>query len=128
MYIETTKVAKLAEGPSSVVEPGHPTTAETRVELAEEPIPKTVAEHPKTAMNLLQEAELPKVENIVAITPKRMRMASVFVTPGFRGPKPGHEYNHQVCWDQVSPIWWIMAHDRMSYLYYITGVLYKINK
>ncbi|PWZ15065.1 hypothetical protein Zm00014a_036211 [Zea mays] len=25
--------------------------------------------------------------------------------PGFRGPKPGREHNHQVCWDQVSHIW-----------------------
>jgi hypothetical protein len=24
--------------------------------------------------------------------------------PGFRGPKPGSEHNHQVCWDQVSHI------------------------
>ena len=42
-------------------------------------------------------------------------------------PRPGREHNHQVCWDQVSHIWWIMAQDRMSHLYYITGVLYKIN-
>jgi hypothetical protein len=47
--------------------------------------------------------------------------------PGFRGPKPGREHNHQVCWDQVSHIWWIMAQDRMSHLYYIIGILYKIN-
>jgi hypothetical protein len=24
--------------------------------------------------------------------------------PGFRGPKPGREHNHQVCWYQVSHI------------------------
>jgi hypothetical protein len=24
--------------------------------------------------------------------------------PGFRGPKPGREHNHQVCWDQISHI------------------------
>jgi hypothetical protein len=47
--------------------------------------------------------------------------------PNFRGPKPGREHNHQVCWNQVSHIWWIMAQDRMSHLYYITWVLYKIN-
>jgi hypothetical protein len=40
----------------------------------------------------------------------------------------GREHNHQVCWDHVSHIWWIMAHDRMSHPYYIIGVLYKINK
>jgi hypothetical protein len=45
--------------------------------------------------------------------------------PDFRDPKPGREHNHQVCWDQVSHIWWIMTQDRMSHLYYITGVLYK---
>jgi hypothetical protein len=43
-YIETTKVPKLAEGPSSAIEPSYPTIAEARVESAEEPIPKTVAE------------------------------------------------------------------------------------
>jgi hypothetical protein len=47
--------------------------------------------------------------------------------PGFGAPRPGREHNHQVCWDQVSHIWWTMAQDRMSHLYYIIGVLYKIN-
>ena len=47
--------------------------------------------------------------------------------PGFGAPRPGREHNHQVCWDQVSHRWWIMAQDRMSHLYYIIGVLYKIN-
>jgi hypothetical protein len=46
-YIETTKVSKLAEGPSSAVEPSHPATVEARVESTEEPIPKRVAEQPK---------------------------------------------------------------------------------
>jgi hypothetical protein len=32
-----------------------------------------------------------------------------------------------VCWYQVSHIWWLMAQKRMSHLYYIIGVLYKIN-
>jgi hypothetical protein len=76
-YIETAKVLKFAEGPSSAIEPSHPATAETRVELAEEPTPKTVAERPVTAMSLLQEAELPKVQKIASITLKRRRMASV---------------------------------------------------
>jgi hypothetical protein len=76
-YIETTKVPKLAEGPSFAIEPSHPATAEARVELVEEPIPKTVAEQPETAMSLSQEAELPKVQKIASITPKRRRMASV---------------------------------------------------
>jgi hypothetical protein len=47
--------------------------------------------------------------------------------PGFGAPRPGRKHNHQVCWDQVSHIRWIMAQDRMSHLYYIIGVLYKIN-
>jgi hypothetical protein len=47
--------------------------------------------------------------------------------PDFGAPRPGREHNHQVCWDQVSHLWWIMAQDRMSHLYYIIGVLYKIN-
>jgi hypothetical protein len=75
-YIETDKVLKLAEGPSFVVEPSHPATAEARVESAEEPIQKTAAERPKT-LSSLQEAKLPKVQKIASITPRRMRMASV---------------------------------------------------
>jgi hypothetical protein len=76
-YIETTKVLKLAEGSSSSIEPSHPATAETRVESAEEPIPKTVAEQLESTMSLLQEAKLSKVQKIASITPKRRRMASV---------------------------------------------------
>jgi hypothetical protein len=60
-YIETAKVPKLAEGPSSAIEPSHSTTAEARVESAEEPILKTAAEQPKT-LSSLQEAELPKIQ------------------------------------------------------------------
>jgi hypothetical protein len=55
------------------------------------------------------------------------RKKGILSHPDFRGPKPGREHNHQVCWDQVSHIWWIMAQNRMSHLYYIIGVLYKIN-
>jgi hypothetical protein len=76
-YIETAKVLKLSEGPSSTAEPSHPTTAEARVESAEEPIPKTVAEQLESAMSLLQEAELSKVQKTASITPKRRRMTSV---------------------------------------------------
>jgi hypothetical protein len=76
-YIETTKVLKLAEGPSSAIELSLPATTEAIVESAKEPIPKTVAEQPKTAMSLLQETELPKVQKIAAITPKGRRMANV---------------------------------------------------
>jgi hypothetical protein len=70
-------VLKLAEGPSSVIEPSHPATVEARVESAKEPILKTVVEQPESAMSLLQEAELPKVQKTTSITPKRRRMASV---------------------------------------------------
>jgi hypothetical protein len=69
-------VPKLAEGPSSAIEPSHPTTAEARVESSKEPIPKTVAEQRNT-LSLSQEAKLPKVQTIASITPKRRRMASV---------------------------------------------------
>jgi hypothetical protein len=76
-YIEMAKVSKLAEGSSSAVEPSHPATAETRVESAEKPILKIIAEQPESAMSLLQEAELPKVQKTASITLKRRRMASV---------------------------------------------------
>jgi hypothetical protein len=76
-YIETAKVSKLAEGPSSDAEPSHPATVEARVESAEKPIPKTIAEQPESAMSLLQKVELPKVQKTASITPKRRRMASV---------------------------------------------------
>jgi hypothetical protein len=75
-YIETAKVPKLPEGPSFAVEPSHPATAKDMVESAEEPIPKIIAEQPKT-LSLSQEAELPKVQKIASITPKRRRMANV---------------------------------------------------
>jgi hypothetical protein len=75
-HIETAKAPKFAEGSSSAVEPSHPTTAEARVESTEEPILKTAAEQPKT-LSSLQEAELPKVQKIASITPKRRRMVSV---------------------------------------------------
>jgi hypothetical protein len=42
-------------------------------------------------------------------------------------PRPGREHNYQVCCDQVSHIWWIMAQDQMSHLYCLTEILYKIN-
>jgi hypothetical protein len=74
--IETVEVPKLAEGPSSVVESSHPATAKARVESVEEPILKIAAEQPKT-LSSLQETELPKVQKIASITPKRRRMASV---------------------------------------------------
>jgi hypothetical protein len=48
--------------------------------------------------------------------------------PGFRGTKTRAWNNHQVCWDQVSHIWWLMVQKWMSHLYYIIGVLYKIAK
>jgi hypothetical protein len=81
-HIEMAKVLKLAEGPSSAVEPSHPATAEAKVVSVEEPIPKTAAKQPKT-LSSLQEAKLPKVQKIASIIPKRRRMASVLCnTPG----------------------------------------------
>jgi hypothetical protein len=72
---ETAEEPRLAEG-SSAVESSHPATAEARVESAEETIPKIAAEQLKTSSSL-QEAELPKVQKIASITPKRRRIASV---------------------------------------------------
>jgi hypothetical protein len=46
-HIETAEVPKLAEGPSSAVESSHLSTAEARVESAEEPISKIAVEQPK---------------------------------------------------------------------------------
>jgi hypothetical protein len=101
------KVPKLAEGLSSVVEPNRPATAEMKVELAEEPIPKLTTGRQKTktadvpklpaearaqtteepelrkwakqpkTLSLQQETELPRVSKNPAVTPKKRRMASV---------------------------------------------------
>jgi hypothetical protein len=46
-YIEMARVPKLAEGPSSAVEPEFPAPAKTTAGSAEELIPKTAAEQPK---------------------------------------------------------------------------------
>jgi hypothetical protein len=106
-YIETTKVPKLAEGPSSVVEPEYPALAEARGESAEVPNPMMIMEQKKTEttevpkrptetkekstekpeprrlaeqpkiLSPSQEMELSKVSQILAITPKGRRMARV---------------------------------------------------
>jgi hypothetical protein len=73
--MEIAEEPRLPEG-SSAIESSHPATAEARVELAEEPNPKIAAKQPKT-LSSSQEAELPKVEKIASITPKRRRMVSV---------------------------------------------------
>jgi hypothetical protein len=72
---ETAEESWLPEG-SSTVESSQPTTVEARVESTEEPNPKIAAEQPKT-LSSLPEVELPKVQKIASITPKRRRMASV---------------------------------------------------
>jgi hypothetical protein len=35
---------------------------------------------------------------------KHVGLCGALSHPDFRGPKPGREHNHQVCWDQVSHI------------------------
>jgi hypothetical protein len=55
-YIETAKVPKLAEGPSSAVEPEYPALAEAKGESAEVPKSMVIAEQEKTEM-----AEVPKL-------------------------------------------------------------------
>jgi hypothetical protein len=69
---EKAEEPRIAKG-SSAVESSHPATAKARVE---EPNPKIAAEQPKT-LSSLQEAELPKVQNIASINPKSWRMANV---------------------------------------------------
>jgi hypothetical protein len=106
-YIETAKVLKLAEGPSSAIEPNYPALAEAKGESAEVPKAMVIAEQEKTetievpkrraeakektveepelmksagqpkTLSPPQEPELPKVSKIPAITPKRRRMANV---------------------------------------------------
>jgi hypothetical protein len=46
-YIETAKVSKLAEGPSSAVEPDYPALAEAKGELVEVPKPMVIVEQKK---------------------------------------------------------------------------------
>jgi hypothetical protein len=100
-------VPKLAEGPSSAVEPDYPTLVEAKGESAEVPKPMVIAEQEKTetaevpkrsaeakekttedpelrksaeqpkTLSPPQEPDLPKVSKIPAVTPKRRRMASV---------------------------------------------------
>jgi hypothetical protein len=109
-YIETAKVPKLAEGPSSAVEPENPAPAEAKGESAEVPKAMVIAEQEKAETDEVpkhlaeakektieepewkkhagqprilsppQEPELPKVSKIPAITPKRRRMANVLDT------------------------------------------------
>jgi hypothetical protein len=54
-YIETAKVSKLVEGPSSAVEPEYPALAEAEGESVEVPKPRVIAEWEKT-----ETAEVPK--------------------------------------------------------------------
>jgi hypothetical protein len=49
-YIEPAKVSKLSEGPSSVVEPEHPVSAEARGESAEVPKVMVIVEQEKIVM------------------------------------------------------------------------------
>jgi hypothetical protein len=100
-YIETARVPKLAEGTSSAAEPEYPAPtgvkgesakvskvmgqgkteaskrpADAKEKTVEEPELEEPAGLPKI-LSLPPEPELPKVSKMSAITPKRMRMASV---------------------------------------------------
>jgi hypothetical protein len=94
-YIETVRVAKLVEGPSSDVEPKFPAPAEAKGESAEVPKPKAAAEQPKAkttdvlkcpAEAMAKKAEEPELRKLAettkipAVTPKGRRMASVLDT------------------------------------------------
>jgi pyruvate/2-oxoglutarate dehydrogenase complex dihydrolipoamide acyltransferase (E2) component len=75
-HAETAKEPSPAEGSSSVFESSYTAPAEAKTESAKEPKPKIAAEQLK-ALSPLQETELPKVQKIASLTPKRRRMASV---------------------------------------------------
>jgi hypothetical protein len=49
-------------------------------------------------------AESVKALALVVEQKEADRVAMSVSHPDFRGPKPGREHNHQVCWDQVSHI------------------------
>jgi hypothetical protein len=68
-HIETTKMPKLAEGPSSALELSYPAPAEAKTESVEEPKLKIAAEQAK-ALSPLQETEQSKVQKVVLVTPK----------------------------------------------------------
>jgi hypothetical protein len=104
-YIETTRVPKLAEGPPSVVESEFPAPAEAIAGSAEELILKTAAALTETEIadvpkcpaeakaKTAEEPELRKsmeVSKLLAVTPKRRRMASVLdaVMESTRVPTP----------------------------------------
>jgi hypothetical protein len=73
---ETTKESRPAKGSSFVFESSYLAPAEAKTESAEEPKPKIAVEQLK-ALSPLQETELPKVQKIASVAPKRRRMASV---------------------------------------------------
>jgi hypothetical protein len=104
-YIETARVSKLAEGPSSAAEPELPTRAEATAGSTKELILKTAAEKTEAEIadvpkrpaeakaKTAEELELRKsteVSKIPAVTPKRRRMASVLdvVMDSTRVPTP----------------------------------------
>jgi hypothetical protein len=72
-------VSKPIEGSTSGREPSRSTLIETISEPAEELGLRKSTEQLK-ALSPLQETKLPKVSKIVAITPKRRRMANVLYT------------------------------------------------
>jgi hypothetical protein len=60
-------------------------------------------------LNCMNDALLAKwlwnIENSNGLWQEIIRAKYINVShPDFRGPKPGCEHNHQVCWDQVSHI------------------------
>jgi hypothetical protein len=72
---ETAKEPRPAEG-SSAFKSSHTAPAEARMESARKLKPKTVVEQLEVS-SPFQEMEVPKIEKIASVTPKRRRMASV---------------------------------------------------
>jgi hypothetical protein len=94
--IETTKVSRPIQVSSSVSEQSRSAPVQARIEPAEGPELKKVAEQPK-ALSPLRETELPKASKIPAATPRRRRMASVLdaVMESIKVPTPASAPNKE---------------------------------
>jgi hypothetical protein len=74
--IETAEVPKLIEGSASISEPSCSVPVKAKIGPAEGPIPEKEAEQLK-ALSPPRETELPKASRVLAITPRKRRMASM---------------------------------------------------
>jgi hypothetical protein len=63
-----------------------------------------VKRYSSALQHIVFDQEYTSVEVLVALVKGFEVPAALVSHPGFRGPKPGREHKHQVCWDQVSHI------------------------